>query len=81
MKESKIVIGANFGDEGKGLVTNHFCEDALNRGLKPVVTMERLSVVIQLIIQLNYGMYIIISEAEPQKEYQPFSQKLFSFIL
>ena len=37
MKESKIVIGANFGDEGKGLVTNHFCEDALNRGLKPVV--------------------------------------------
>ena len=37
MKESKIVIGANFGDEGKGLTTNYFCEDALNRGLKPVV--------------------------------------------
>ena len=25
MKEAKIVIGANFGDEGKGLMTDYFC--------------------------------------------------------
>lgn len=37
MKESKIVIGANFGDEGKGMTTNFFCQDALSRGLKPIV--------------------------------------------
>ena len=26
MKEIKVVIGANFGDEGKGLMTDYFCE-------------------------------------------------------
>ena len=25
MKEIKVVIGANFGDEGKGLMTDYFC--------------------------------------------------------
>lgn len=25
MKEAKVVIGANFGDEGKGLMTDYFC--------------------------------------------------------
>lgn len=37
MKESKIIIGANFGDEGKGMTTNFFCQDAIQRGLKPIV--------------------------------------------
>lgn len=37
MKESKIIIGANYGDEGKGLATNFFCTDAKQRGLKPII--------------------------------------------
>lgn len=37
MKESKIIIGANFGDEGKGMTTNFFCQDAIKRGLKPII--------------------------------------------
>lgn len=28
MKSVKIIIGANYGDEGKGLATNHFAEEA-----------------------------------------------------
>lgn len=26
----KIVVGANFGDEGKGMMTNYFCKNSLN---------------------------------------------------
>lgn len=37
MNEVKIVIGANYGDEGKGLMTRHFALDALNKHMKPVV--------------------------------------------
>ena len=28
MKNVRIVIGANFGDEGKGLMTDYFCSQA-----------------------------------------------------
>ena len=28
MKDVKIVIGANYGDEGKGLMTRHFVKEA-----------------------------------------------------
>ena len=28
MKEVKVVIGANYGDEGKGLMTNYFARQA-----------------------------------------------------
>ena len=28
LENVKFVIGSNFGDEGKGLVTNYFCEQA-----------------------------------------------------
>lgn len=31
-KEIKVVIGANFGDEGKGLMTDYFCHQLLNAG-------------------------------------------------
>ena len=27
MKDIKIVIGANYGDEGKGMVANHFTKE------------------------------------------------------
>ena len=33
MNQTKIVIGANYGDEGKGLMTDYFCRRAINRGL------------------------------------------------
>ena len=29
MTDIKVVIGANFGDEGKGLMTDYFCHKAL----------------------------------------------------
>ena len=32
MKHAKIVIGANYGDEGKGLMTDYFCREAVSRG-------------------------------------------------
>ena len=35
MKKVKIVIGANYGDESKGLVTHQFCKDML--GANPIV--------------------------------------------
>lgn len=32
MKSAKIVIGANYGDEGKGLMTDYFCREAMREG-------------------------------------------------
>lgn len=37
MKDVKIVIGANYGDEGKGLMTRHFALDARSKGMNPIV--------------------------------------------
>ena len=34
MKKLKYVIGANFGDEGKGLMTDYFCHQAISNGKK-----------------------------------------------
>lgn len=36
-KEAKIIIGANYGDEGKGLLTRHFCLQAIRKGKSPLV--------------------------------------------
>lgn len=36
-KKVKVVIGANFGDEGKGLMTDYFCREAAVRGEKCLV--------------------------------------------
>jgi len=37
MQEIKIVIGGNFGDEGKGLMTDYFATEAVNSGKKTLV--------------------------------------------
>ena len=37
MHDIKIVIGANYGDEGKGLMTDYFAADAVARGLRALV--------------------------------------------
>ena len=37
MKDVKIVIGANYGDEGKGLMTRHFVLDSKT---KPIVVFH-----------------------------------------
>lgn len=37
MTNIKIVIGANYGDEGKGLMTDYFCEEAISKGNKCLV--------------------------------------------
>lgn len=37
MKDIKIVIGGNFGDEGKGLMTDYFATEAVNEGRKTLV--------------------------------------------
>ena len=31
-KQIKVVIGANFGDEGKGLMTDYFCNELSANG-------------------------------------------------
>ena len=36
----KIVIGANFGDEGKGLMTDYFCHQSALRGEKCLVVLH-----------------------------------------
>ena len=40
MKEIKVVIGANYGDEGKGLMSRHFCLDAKQKNMNPIVIMS-----------------------------------------
>lgn len=40
MKNVKIVIGANYGDEGKGLMTRHFTLDANRKGLRSVIVFH-----------------------------------------
>lgn len=40
MKDVKIIIGANYGDEGKGLVTRHFVTDAMVQNKKPIVILH-----------------------------------------
>lgn len=37
MKEVKIIIGANWGDEGKGLMTDYFAANAKNKGMSCIV--------------------------------------------
>ena len=38
-KELKFVIGANFGDEGKGLMTDYFCHQAVSNGHRTLVIL------------------------------------------
>lgn len=40
MKNVKAIIGANFGDEGKGLMTNYFCEQARNNNQSAIVVLH-----------------------------------------
>ena len=42
MKKVKAVIGANFGDEGKGLMTNYFCEQARNNNQSAIVVLHNI---------------------------------------
>ena len=37
MRDVKIVVGASFGDEGKGLMTDYFAADAMKRGKTALV--------------------------------------------
>lgn len=37
MKEVRVVVGANYGDEGKGLLTRHFVKDAYRKYCNPIV--------------------------------------------
>lgn len=39
MPNVKVVIGANFGDEGKGLMTDYFCAEAINRKESCIVAL------------------------------------------
>lgn len=40
MTNIKVVIGSNFGDEGKGLMTDYFCHQATSKGESCVVAMS-----------------------------------------
>ena len=40
MRNIKIVIGANFGDEGKGLMTDYFCHQAAQRNENCIVVLH-----------------------------------------
>lgn len=39
MTDVKVVIGANFGDEGKGLMTDYFCHQATSKNKSCIVVM------------------------------------------
>lgn len=39
MSNVKVVIGANFGDEGKGLMTDYFCAEAISRNESCIVAL------------------------------------------
>lgn len=36
----RVVIGANFGDEGKGLMTEYFCHQAISEGNLPIIVLN-----------------------------------------
>lgn len=40
MTNIKVVIGANFGDEGKGLMTDYFCHQSTSQGKNCIVVMS-----------------------------------------
>lgn len=40
MRNIKIVVGANFGDEGKGLMTDYFCHQAEHRNENCIVVLH-----------------------------------------
>lgn len=40
MTNIKVVVGSNFGDEGKGLMTDYFCHQATSKGESCVVAMS-----------------------------------------
>ena len=40
MTNIKVVIGSNFGDEGKGLMTDYFCHQSTSRGESCIVAMS-----------------------------------------
>lgn len=40
MTDIKVVVGANFGDEGKGLMTDYFCHQATSKNKSCVVIMS-----------------------------------------
>lgn len=40
MSNVKVVIGANFGDEGKGLMTDYFCSEAIKRNESCIVVLS-----------------------------------------
>lgn len=40
MKDIKVVIGANYGDEGKGLMTRHFVLEGLHNDKKGIVVLH-----------------------------------------
>ena len=39
MPNVKVVIGSNFGDEGKGLMTDYFCAEASKRNESCIVAL------------------------------------------
>lgn len=38
--KARVVIGANFGDEGKGLMTEYFCHQAISEGDVPIIVLN-----------------------------------------
>lgn len=40
MSDIKVVVGANFGDEGKGLMTDYFCHQATSKNKSCIVVMS-----------------------------------------
>ena len=40
MTDIKVVVGANFGDEGKGLMTDYFCHQATSQNKRCIVVMS-----------------------------------------
>lgn len=40
MTDIKVVVGANFGDEGKGLMTDYFCHQATSQNKSCIVVMS-----------------------------------------
>ena len=40
MTDIKVVVGANFGDEGKGLMTDYFCHQATSKNKSCIVVMS-----------------------------------------
>ena len=61
MKDVKIVIGANYGDEGKGLMTRHFVKEAKRKII--FVAVSHIFLKEYILVKIKKVLFVKYAEA------------------